>query len=50
MTPKNKNRKKSGRIEVKKPKIFEKKELAAAATIWYLTLGKNRGLVPRHQN
>ena len=27
-----------------------KNELAAAATIWYLTLGKNRGLVPRHQN
>ena len=27
-----------------------KKELAAAAAIWLLTLGKNLGLVPRHQN
>ena len=31
-------------------KNIGKKELAAAAAIWLLTLGKNRGLVPRHQN
>ena len=41
--------KKSGRKKLKNRQSW-KKELAAAAAIWLLTLGKNRGLVPRHQN
>ena len=37
---KNKNRKKTGRIFFEKNENFGKKELAATATICYLTLGK----------
>ena len=53
-----KNRKWPQKIKIEKNLVGKnkknenvwKKELAAAATIWLLTLGKNRGLVPRHQN
>ena len=49
MTKKN-SKKNLVEKEFKKTEHNGKKELAAAATIWLLTLGKNRGLVRRHQN